>query len=40
MPVPLFESIEDLQHAPDICRQLWTSEAYKPLLDRGDTGRR
>jgi phosphoenolpyruvate carboxylase len=31
-PVPLFESIEDLQNAPDICRQLWTSEAYKPLL--------
>jgi phosphoenolpyruvate carboxylase len=33
MPVPLFESIEDLQNAPAICRQLWTSEAYKPLLD-------
>jgi phosphoenolpyruvate carboxylase len=32
MPVPLFESIEDLQHAPDICRELWTSEAYQPLL--------
>ena len=31
-PVPLFESIEDLQHAPAICRALWTSEAYKPLL--------
>src|ERR1700733_1132066 len=31
-PVPLFESIEDLQNAPDIMRQLWTSEAYKPLL--------
>jgi phosphoenolpyruvate carboxylase len=31
-PVPLFESIEDLQHAPAICRQLWSSEAYKPLL--------
>ena len=31
-PVPLFESIEDLQHAPEICRALWTSEAYKPLL--------
>ncbi len=31
-PVPLFESIEDLQHAPSICRALWTSEAYKPLL--------
>jgi len=32
MPVPLFESIEDLQNAPSICRQLWQSEAYQPLL--------
>jgi phosphoenolpyruvate carboxylase len=31
-PVPLFESIEDLQNAPAIMRQLWTSDAYKPLL--------
>ena len=31
-PVPLFESIEDLRHAPAVCRQLWTSDAYKPLL--------
>ena len=31
-PVPLFESIEDLRNAPKICRALWTSEAYKPLL--------
>jgi phosphoenolpyruvate carboxylase len=31
-PVPLFESIEDLQNAPAVCRQLWTSEAYQPLL--------
>jgi phosphoenolpyruvate carboxylase len=31
-PVLLFESIEDLQRAPAICRELWTSEAYKPLL--------
>jgi phosphoenolpyruvate carboxylase len=31
-PVLLFESIEDLRHAPDICRELWTSAAYKPLL--------
>ena len=31
-PVPLFESIEDLQNAPDIMHQLWTSDAYKPLL--------
>ena len=33
MPVPLFESIEDLQNAPAICRQLWTSEVYRPLLE-------
>jgi phosphoenolpyruvate carboxylase len=32
MPVPLFESIEDLQNAPAICRAYWTSEAYEPLL--------
>jgi len=31
-PVPLFESIEDLRNAPAVCRQLWTSAAYKPLL--------
>jgi phosphoenolpyruvate carboxylase len=31
-PVPLFESIEDLQNAPAVCRQLWSSEAYQPLL--------
>ncbi len=35
-PVPLFESIEDLQHAPNICRQLWSSPAYKPLLESWD----
>jgi phosphoenolpyruvate carboxylase len=31
-PVPLFESIEDLENAPDIMRRLWSSEAYQPLL--------
>jgi phosphoenolpyruvate carboxylase len=31
-PVPLFESIEDLRNAPDICRTLWTSETFEPLL--------
>ena len=35
-PVPLFESIEDLQNAPEIMRALWTSEAYQPLLDSWD----
>jgi phosphoenolpyruvate carboxylase len=33
MPVPLFESIEDLRNAPAICRTLWTSESYAPYLD-------
>ena len=32
-PVPLFESIEDLQNAPAICRALWTSETWQPLLE-------
>ncbi len=31
-PVPLFESIEDLQNAPAIMRELWQSDAYQPLL--------
>ncbi|WP_263382496.1 phosphoenolpyruvate carboxylase [Granulicella arctica] len=31
-PVPLFESIEDLQNASAIMRELWSSEAYQPLL--------
>jgi phosphoenolpyruvate carboxylase len=32
-PVPLFESIEDLQNAPAVCRQLWSSDVYQPLLE-------
>jgi phosphoenolpyruvate carboxylase len=32
-PVPLFESIEDLRNAPDICRDVWSSEIYRPLLE-------
>ncbi|HUB18651.1 MAG TPA: phosphoenolpyruvate carboxylase [Acidobacteriaceae bacterium] len=32
MPVPLFESIEDLRNAPRICRDLWTSPGYAKLL--------
>ena len=31
-PVPLFESIEDLQNSPAVMRELWTSEVYQPLL--------
>ena len=33
MPVPLFESIEDLQQAPEICRALWSAPEYRRLLD-------
>jgi phosphoenolpyruvate carboxylase len=33
MPVPLFESIEDLRNAPTICRALWQSPSYAPLLN-------
>ncbi len=36
MPVPLFESIEDLRRAPEICRELWTNPGYKKLLDSWD----
>jgi phosphoenolpyruvate carboxylase len=32
MPVPLFESIEDLRNAPAICRELWHSASYRRLL--------
>ncbi len=33
MPVPLFESIEDLHNAPDICRKLWQDPDYTSYLD-------
>jgi phosphoenolpyruvate carboxylase len=33
MPVPLFESIEDLRNAPDICHSLWRRDDYARLLD-------
>jgi phosphoenolpyruvate carboxylase len=33
MPVPLFESIEDLRSCPEVCRAVWTNPAYRPLLD-------
>ncbi|HEX2188747.1 MAG TPA: phosphoenolpyruvate carboxylase, partial [Longimicrobiaceae bacterium] len=33
MPVPLFESIEDLRNAPGVCRALWTRADYARLLD-------
>jgi phosphoenolpyruvate carboxylase len=33
MPVPLFETIEDLQNAPAICRELWARPDYRALLE-------
>jgi phosphoenolpyruvate carboxylase len=33
MPVPLFESIEDLRNAPAICAELWSSPSYRKLLE-------
>jgi phosphoenolpyruvate carboxylase len=33
MPVPLFETIEDLQNAPEICRELWARPDYRALLE-------
>ena len=36
MPVPLFESIEDLRCAPAICRELWAREDYRKLLASWD----
>ncbi len=32
MPVPLFESIEDLQNAANVCRELWRGEEYQHLI--------
>jgi phosphoenolpyruvate carboxylase len=36
MPVPLFESIEDLRRAPAICRDLWNRADYRKLLASWD----
>ena len=32
MPVPLFESIDDLRNAPAVCRELWSRKDYRKLL--------
>ena len=32
MPVPLFELIEDLRNAADICRELWARPDYRALM--------
>ncbi len=36
MPVPLFESIEDLRNAPNVCRELWSRADYRRLLASWD----
>jgi phosphoenolpyruvate carboxylase len=36
MPVPLFESIEDLRNAPNVCRALWGRADYRRLLASWD----
>jgi phosphoenolpyruvate carboxylase len=33
MPVPLFESIEDLRNSARVCRALWRSPEYAPYLE-------
>ncbi|MFZ1084901.1 MAG: phosphoenolpyruvate carboxylase [Terracidiphilus sp.] len=32
MPVPLFESIDDLKRAPAVCRELWSRPDYRVLM--------
>ncbi len=32
MPVPLFESIKDLRHAPGVMKHVWSSAEYRELL--------
>jgi phosphoenolpyruvate carboxylase len=36
MPVPLFESIEDLRQAPTVCRELWSRADYGKLMASWD----
>ena len=36
MPVPLFESIEDLRNAPGICRDLWSRPDYRKFIASWD----
>lgn len=36
MPVPLFESIEDLRNCPAVCQNLWANSEYARLLDSWD----
>ena len=36
MPVPLFESIEDLRNAAAVCRELWSRPDYRKLIESWD----
>jgi phosphoenolpyruvate carboxylase len=36
MPVPLFESIEDLRNAPTVCSELWSRPDYRKLMETWD----
>ena len=36
MPVPLFESIDDLRRAPEVCRELWSRADYRRLIASWD----
>ena len=36
MPVPLFESIEDLRNSAEICASIWSDAGYAKLLDSWD----
>jgi len=36
MPVPLFESIDDLRQAPAVCRELWGRPDYRTLMATWD----
>jgi phosphoenolpyruvate carboxylase len=36
MPVPLFESIDDLRHASAVCRELWNRPDYRKLIASWD----
>ena len=36
MPVPLFESIEDLRQAPAVCRDLWSRPDFRKLIATWD----
>ncbi len=40
MPVPLFESIDDLRNAPEVCRALWSRPITKGCWRAGITGRK